>query len=280
MPQRASNWRWLLWAVLIAVAIGALVFVLWQPQVMQQLAPAQTPPQAPVAAAPIVQAPLDVPKYPIDPVAAALPPLDASDESLLKAMEMLWLDGGGITSYLTPTNLVRNFVATIDNIPRQTWAAQRLPVKPPVGAFGTTQADADLVGNPANAMRYAPYVRLLESVDNTKLVALYVRNYPLFQEAYRELGYPRGNFNDRLVDALDTMIAAPEITGPIALTQPKVLYQFADSELEQLPAGQKLMLRMGAEHAKSVKQKLRELRRMLTAKGPGGAPAMPAAAKR
>jgi hypothetical protein len=47
-----------------------------------------------------------------------------------------------------------------------------------------------------------------------------------------------------------------------------VLYQFADPELEGLSAGQKVMVRMGAENAAKVKAKLRELRRELVALQP------------
>jgi hypothetical protein len=42
-----------------------------------------------------------------------------------------------------------------------------------------------------------------------------------------------------------------------------VLYQFADPELERRSAGQKVMMRMGADNARRVKAKLREIRREL-----------------
>ena len=45
------------------------------------------------------------------------------------------------------------------------------------------------------------------------------------------------------------------------LTQPSVFYQFADAELEERSAGQKLLLRMGNGNAAAVKLKLREFRR-------------------
>ncbi len=44
---------------------------------------------------------------------------------------------------------------------------------------------------------------------------------------------------------------------------------FADPELESLSAGQKIMIRMGAQNAAKVKAKLRELRRELTARRAG-----------
>ena len=53
----------------------------------------------------------------------------------------------------------------------------------------------------------------MESVDTGRLAALYVRFYPLFQQAYRDLGYPNGYFNDRLVEVIDHLLVTPEIAG-------------------------------------------------------------------
>ena len=103
----------------------------------------------------------------------------------------------------------------------------------------------------------------MEAVDAKQLVDAYVRFYPLFQQAYRDLGYPDGHFNDRLVDAIDSLLATPDHKGQLAVVQPKIFYEFADRELEQLPAGQKLLLRMGRENAAQMKAKLREVRRLI-----------------
>jgi Protein of unknown function (DUF3014) len=61
------------------------------------------------------------------------------------------------------------------------------------------------------------------------------------------------------------MLAAPEIDTPIELMRPRVLYEFADPDLETRSAGQKIMIRMGKENALRVKAKLSEFRRELMA---------------
>jgi hypothetical protein len=61
------------------------------------------------------------------------------------------------------------------------------------------------------------------------------------------------------------LLATPEVEEPIALVQPNVLYQYKDPALERLSSGQKILLRMGPEHAEIVKTKLREIRAELTA---------------
>jgi hypothetical protein len=64
-------------------------------------------------------------------------------------------------------------------------------------------------------------------------------------------------------EVIDHLLTTPDIKGPIALTQPKVLYEFADPAFEQLSAGQKALLRMGPDNEARVKAKLREVRKAL-----------------
>jgi hypothetical protein len=101
-----------------------------------------------------------------------------------------------------------------------------------------------------------------------RFAAVYLRFYPLFQKAYQDLGYPTGYFNDRLVTVIDMLLATPQITGPIELVRPNVMYVFTDRKVEALPAGQKLLIRMGADNATAVKAKLMELRAIITAAPP------------
>ena len=139
-------------------------------------------------------------------------------------------------------------------------------LQPVHGAFEAVR-DGDAITIAAgNSARYTPYVQALEKVDTKQLAGVYLRFYPLFQQAYEELGYPKAYFNDRLVAVIDHLLATPEVAGPLRLKQPKVLYEFDDPQLEALSAGQKAMLRMGPDNARRVKAKLRALRTEITAK--------------
>ncbi len=97
---------------------------------------------------------------------------------------------------------------------------------------------------------------------------MYARFYPLFQQAYAELGYPNRYFNDRLVEVIDHLLAAPEVQGPVELVRFGPYFEFADPDLEELSAGRKLLVRMGPENAAVIKSKLRELRREIAAAPP------------
>jgi len=111
-----------------------------------------------------------------------------------------------------------------------------------------------------NYARYEYLVSMVEVVDLNSLVDTYRRYYPLFQEAYVELGYPSGYFNDRVVEVVDHLLAAPSPDEPVELTRPHVLYEFSDAEFEALSSGQKFMLRIGNENAERLQQTLRDIR--------------------
>ena len=66
-----------------------------------------------------------------------------------------------------------------------------------------------------------------------------------------------------MIETVDDLLFAPTIGEPIRLNQPKYFYLFADTELEALSIGQKIMLRLGSENEKIVKNKLREIKQEL-----------------
>jgi hypothetical protein len=229
------------------------------------------PVQAPRQAAP-APAPEPAIRYPLaspDPEAAkSLPTLEMSDSMMREALAGL-IGDEAFAALVFPSGLVRRIVATVDNLPRSRAPRRSFALTPVPGAFGAAGGGESLEIGAANFARYAPHVRAAEAIDARALVGLYVRTYPLFQRAYEELGYPGRHFNDRLVEAIDDLLAAPEAAPPIRLLQAKVLYEFADPELETRSAGQKILIRMGGDNAARVKAKLREIRRELLAAAAG-----------
>ena len=264
---------WIVPALVIAVIGGSAAAYIWWALRGPQFGPGSEPPPAAQASAEPAPAPAPAappePRHPLPAAepqakARALPTLDMSDSMARESLAELF-GREGFAQLFLPVNLVRRIVATIDNLPREAAPRRMMPVKPVPGAFAVAGRGETAVLDRANFARYAPYVRALASVDARVLVAAYVRAYPLFQSAYRELGYPQGHFNDRLIEAIDDMLAAPEIDAPIKLLRPNVLYEFADSDLETRSAGQKILLRMGAANAVQVKAKLRAIRREIIA---------------
>lgn len=246
-------------AVLLGLGFGA--WLLWP-----RHRPPLPPPAAVAPAAPSAPAPSAVPRFPVEPTAEPLPPLRESDPVLVEALSRL-IGAAALARFLEPEDLARRFVATVDNLPRESYATRLNPVKPIGGSFAVSGRGDTLAISPANAARYAAFVRLAESVDTQAAVGLYKRFYPLMQQAYVELGYPGGHFNDRLVAVIDHLLEAPDVKGPIRLTVPHVLYEFADPELQERSAGQRALVRVGPENAARLKAKLREVRAALVAPG-------------
>ncbi|GGY18181.1 hypothetical protein GCM10008098_07620 [Rhodanobacter panaciterrae] len=199
---------------------------------------------------------------PVAASTAALPALDNSDASVAAALAVL-AGGGDLSSLLVRQQIIARIVATIDALPRRGLSTYMLPVHPPKGAVITQDSNGTTVIGAQNASRYAPYMRIIEGADPQALVAWYVHTYPLFQEAYRQLGYPKGYFNDRLIVVIDDMLTAPEPTQSPTLVHSKAYYVYADPTLESLSAGQKLLLRVGPANEAKIKAQLRAIRARL-----------------
>lgn len=196
-----------------------------------------------------------------------LPGIEQSDTALLAALPPV-IGAASVHDYLEPDNLIRRLVVTVDNIPRQKIPVGRRPVKRQGAPFHADGDELHATLDPRNYQRYAPYVAVVRNLDVAALLKVYLHFYPLLQHAYQDLGYPNGYFNDRLVEAIDSLLATPQLTGPIDLVRPNVMYEFADPALEARPAGQKLMIRLGPDNATEIKAKLTELRAALVAAAP------------
>jgi len=277
--------------VIIAIA-GAGGMYWWQLRTLGPSAKSAALPaaMAPAPAASVATAPAEPAiGFPIDAAGApdkvTLPALANSDKYLADAVGAM-VPRNDLLKFLQLDKFATRVVATVDNLARAHAAPMMWPLNPAPGRFTTNQAGAaSTTISPANSQRYTPLVRFIESVDTAKAVALYVSAYPLFQQAYEELGYPRRYFNDRLVAVIDHLLATPtaseglavnltEVKGPIAAIRPWVRYEFSDATLESLSSGQKMLLRVGPVHQARLKAKLRDIRGQITGAGiakPGGA---------
>lgn len=256
--------------VVLALVAGALYYF-WSkyPSPVPAAPPtaSRTTAPSPAAPRPAIQHPIEKAPAAQTADAASLPVLDDSDTVARSAIATI-LDNDSLTRLLVPDGIVRHIVATVDALPHKTIATQVLPVRPVSGSLLTATTARGTTIAPENAMRYSVYIGAAESIDIKRLAGFYVRLYPLFQQAYVELGYPKGYFNDRLIGVIDHLLAAPEPLSPVYLSQSKVMYEFADLALEDLSAGQKILVRTGLENERRIKVKLRDIRKALTVEPP------------
>jgi hypothetical protein len=259
-------------AVLVVAGVGGGAFYWWRkqhqpvpapPPVVAQPAPAPAAPPPPTAPEPAIHNPIESGE------AGGLPPLASSDDYMKKVLTELF-GKKSVLAFLSLDGFAQRFVSTVDNLANERAPVQLWPVNVTSGRF---QPDGNVEGallGAANAQRYVPFVRFASGVDTRRAVSLYVRLYPLFQQAYEELGFPGKYFNDRVVEVIDHLMATPEPPEPVRLRLVEVkgasasgrapIYQFEDPSLEGRSAGQKILLRMGRENAAALKSKLAEVR--------------------
>ncbi len=248
-------------------------------------APAAPPAEAAPAEPPVAAAEPAGPEHPLDevedeaataaPDPTPLPSLDEADPLVSERIAGL-LGQKNVLTFLQVDGFVRRVVASVDNLTRTHAPPAVWPVQPTPERFATLKGqDGAETIHPDNGQRYAPLVRMIEAVDTGRAVALYRGLYPLFQQAYEELGYPGRYFNDRLVQVLDHLIATPMQTEPLAVhlvevkgtvpsLRPWVRYEFADPALASLSAGQKMLLRMGPDNHQRLQAKLQEVRQRVS----------------
>ena len=278
-PRRETSMGTL---VVIALLVLAAAFFGWRwyQQQQKQLEPvpvAAAPNDGPAPApAPAPQPESLEPKNPMDAIAlpdAGLPTVADSDTRVMKALVDLF-GSKNVAGFLQFDGIVRRFVATVDNLAREQTPASKWPVQPTKQRFITEGQGEKQAIAANNAARYNAIVLFAESVDPGKAAKAYARLYPLFQQAYEELGYPGRYFNDRLIAVIDHLLQAPEPQGPVQVRlvevkgdvpsqRPWVRYEYVDPKLESLSSGQKIMVRMGPENERRAKASLLGFRQQI-----------------
>ncbi len=275
------------WGLVIAVAATLVLLVFTGYQLLQRDEPEQEPSEPDPAAETAEPAPPPEPRYPIEdpqpepapageaepqaepapaePAGPPLPALDESDEPFTDSVDELLPDEEDPAPELRD-RLIRKIVATVDGLEREALPERVRPLEPVPGSFRVSgKVDGDLyILSPANYERYDALVNTAAEVDLSRAADLYRRYYPLFQQAWAELGYPDSYFNDRLVVVIDHLLATPDVADPVRLVRPHVLYRFENPVLEGLSPGQKLLIRMGPENRATVKTLLRQFRAEIT----------------
>lgn len=277
---------WIPLVIVLVLALGGWYFFTQRQEVPEPPLPvAEVQAPEPVAEAveeeanvelpePSVPEPLPTPE-PVEPE-QPLPALADSDP-LARDILGSFYGEAAVMRYFADQGLVSRLVATVDALGGKQVPGSVQVMQGPGGEFAARSLDnpetpilneegdpiPQFIAEPTNAGRYLLYVEMLESVDVATFVDTYRRNYPLFQQAWRELGYTDGEFDDRLLQVIDELLATPAAPEPLLLIKPEAFYLFADERLEALSAGQKILLRMGKDNAGRVKARLSEIRAAL-----------------
>ncbi|WP_444928692.1 DUF3014 domain-containing protein [Microbulbifer sp. SSSA002] len=273
MSEQQSKQGWVI-GIIVVVMVAAAAYWLWTGAEKKNEAPAisiveepQTTPEPETLAQPESPEPAQPPQEPIieeEPARAPPPPLNESDKAVYDEL-MTLAPAGALSRWLVTDEVIRKWVAAANAASRGELIHKHRPLKNirgPVTVTGSSTEGYQLSAD--NYRRYDQPVRLFALADTDAIITLYQYWYPRLAQAYGELGIRNKSFHQVVIEAIDNVLAAPEIEGPIQLIRPSVYYKFADPTLEKLPGIQKLMIRMGPDNAARVKEKLQEVKTKLT----------------
>src|SRR5215471_2200268 len=125
---RATGARWTVAAIgVLLIAIGGGAYYFWQRQAPKEV-PSTVP--SPAAQAPASSAEPRI-EHPVESATptAPLPALAESDAAAREALDAL-VGASAFDALFRPQDLVRNIVATVDNLPRKNVALRLMPLKP------------------------------------------------------------------------------------------------------------------------------------------------------
>ncbi len=188
--------------------------------------------------------------------------LDSSDDLIRKLAKEL-SSNATLDGWLQSKDLVRRFTAAVDNIASGDSPAKHIDFFKPLGPFAVYKVGGTEYIDPATYERYNQPAAVFISFDPAESVRFYKGLKPLFQEAYKELGYPNRDFDQTLKRAVVELLETPVVEGDVRVQKKVKSYIYADPKLESLSDAQKEFLRMGPANVETVEIKLREMARAL-----------------
>jgi len=240
-------------ALAITIAVAAVVVaagVFFWLRRGAQPAPPQTTPA--VAARPAPREPAAA------PAASNLPGLDASD-AVVRQIVARVSSHPRLLVWLGNDDLVRRFVAAVIQVAEGTSPARRLRFLRPAEEFRIRRSGGHLLIDPASYRRYDTLVGVFDSLDAEGTAQAMRELHPLFDQAYGEIGNPSSSFDDTLARAFGNLLAVPIPDGAPELVVQGSAYAWKDHRLEERPAAEKHLLRLGPDNARRVQAKLRQL---------------------
>jgi len=193
---------------------------------------------------------MDVPALNVD--------LDKSDDPVRKLLADL-SSNPTFGQWLKTRELIRKFVAGVDNIANGQSPRPQADFFSLAGPFKTAVKEGQTILDPSGYDRYNIVADVFDSVSTAGCARLYAAFKPLFQQAYRELGYPKDDFHQTMLRAVVEVLRTPVVEGPIVLEKKIMSYAMTDPKLEELNPAQKHLLRMGPENLQLIQAKLKDL---------------------
>lgn len=195
----------------------------------------------------------------IEPLDVKLSESDAIVRKLIQELSSY----PALLRWLATDDIIRKFVTATDLIAKGESPRRPLNFIDITGEFRTQELDGKIYIDPAGYGRYSRVAGAIASLDAKGCATLYKQLQLPIQEAYRDMGYPEGNFDTTLKTAVSNLLNTPVINGTVYLEKDVLTYDLTDPKLEELNAAQKHFLRMGPENMQIIQAKLREIMQYL-----------------
>lgn len=163
-----------------------------------------------------------------------------------------------IAQWLQSKDLIRRFVAAVDNIANGLSPRAHIDFFEPPGELAVLKKGNFYIADPNGYGRYDTVADVFVSLDVKQCTSLFRALKPLCQEAYRDLGYPDQDFEQTFLRAIVELLETPVVEGDIVLEKAVLNYVMLDPELESLSDAQKHLLRMGPDNVGAIQTKMRE----------------------
>ena len=253
-------------AVLVVLVIGAGFLYWWYYMRPPGAAPIIEPPKAQDTSPPPSPAetkPAEE-KEPAPEATVKLPALDQSDDFAKQTLKGL-SPHGKISDWMKIKNIIRVITAAVDNIAGGKSPRAHLGFLFYGQVFPVSEKGGKFYLDPKSYERYDLLADAFVSLNTSRTVQAYEKLKPLFQEAYRELGYPQKDFHSTLIRAIQRVLSAPVVEQEVLLKEEGkgINYLFVDDNLENMNEVRKHLLRMGPKNTRKIQQKLREVARAL-----------------
>jgi Protein of unknown function (DUF3014) len=252
--DRSERPKWIVLIVLFLLAAVVVGYVVFQRSKTTAPPIASAPPAsapassvAPARSGPLVEA---------DKI--ALPPLPETD-ALVRQLVVKLSSHPKALAWLATNGLIDNFTVATLNVSEGKTPVAHWPTLAPKARFTVANTPRGLALDPKSYHRYDDFAAAVSGLDPAGTARLYLTLKPRITDAYRTLGYPEGDFDPVLERALGVLLATPAIEGDIALREKVITYQFADPDVESLPAAARQLLRMGPDNLRIVQAKLRDI---------------------
>jgi hypothetical protein len=239
VPPPSTPSRWIILGAAAVIAASAVGW--WW---LSRAQPIAAPP--PPTTTTDVTLPSARPKrQPID-----LPPLDESDQVLRRLVAALSANPL-LARLLATSGLARAATLTVVQIGQGRTPALPLAAVRPSTRLAILGSGGGRI-DPQSFHRWDSATNALVSVRPDDLAQVYVDVKPLIDQAYRDLGYQDGDFDQAIVRAVSVLRETPDLLAEPVLLPRAGYFEFDDPALRALEPVQKQLLLLGPENRRRV----------------------------